>query len=384
MKKISVAYFSLYLSLLTALLLPFSQGIRADDEESNIIIFDEEDFIRFPQPETNIPKSPRVENGGENGGDSSTGEGSGSSEDKDKDNKDKDNGSDKDKDNKDKDNGSDNESWVPCSKLPAKFVPKARLAMGLTNYKYNEDYPDTEDVKWQDHFIPTLGLGVTLGCHEFSLPWLGNDHFVVLDAFYQTSMLGHGKDSQFDITQLAPGIERWRDYDVGFKWKDLAINASYGKKFKMFGFHNVLAGTIGWKDGEIKLSGPQRDTINNISELPKIHTTQFETTGWTGGLSYLLFLNNKQDNIGIKVAYAELDGSYSNTLLSGREITLDKTKGWTYGMFWNHKITRNLGFGLSVDCYNYDTVATINEVNRNFTIRQDIRGVNASLSYRLW
>jgi len=278
--------------------------------------------------------------------------------------------------------GAEKETETPDKPL-FDFLNKAdwsltgRGTIGEMYFKYQEKYPNTDDVKWQDN-MPFLGIGGTLSAA------FGEDHFVSIDGYVQQT--ASGKDSFFGLPEAID--DAILDYNTNLSRRDYAINLSYGWRNLLI-IDNSLVASVGYKLGKTDINGTRRNIVSGEGEgiYYRNEKIQFETKGPTLGISYNHPVG-ESSAVSLNLGYAWLESDYISTQ---QEITPASTQGLTYGLSWNSTITNKLRYGFSVDAYSYTMGASLTKKERegviitNFidSIEETVYSFKASLYY-LW
>ncbi len=219
-----------------------------------------------------------------------------------------------------------------------------RIVNGVMSYKYEEEFTGSNNVKWDD-IMPFLGLGVTLGYNNWSI-----------DAYAQQSFKGH--DSIFEQSSLVESETMTMDSTTDLTREDYAVNLSYKTKalfgYEMSGFLSVFAG---YKYGKTDITGPQRRTFENPLSFHRIYFYEksFKTNGYSIGGGYSWPIGKSGGLLGIKGAFATLDGDYDSNELG--VVTTPTSFTWI-SINWSSALSKKVTYAFSLDAQNYAMEAT--------------------------
>ncbi|MEK8018130.1 MAG: hypothetical protein VSS75_014750 [Candidatus Parabeggiatoa sp.] len=213
-----------------------------------------------------------------------------------------------------------------------------RIVNGVMSYKYEEEFTGSDNVKWHD-IMPFLGLGVTLGYNNWSI-----------DAYAQKSFTG--KDGLFAQSETIT-----RDYATDFTREDYAVNMSYKTK-ALFGYkmRGVLSFFAGYKYGKTEITGPRSITISSLEESSfSFSEMSLKTNGYSIGGGYSWPIGKSGGLLGIKGAFATLDGDYDSNELG--VVTTPTIFTWI-SINWSSALSKKVTYAFSLDAHNYAMEAT--------------------------
>jgi len=226
------------------------------------------------------------------------------------------------------------QSEVP--ELPAStssnFFFQPRVWVGATNHNlsYNTQSFLDGKLKSTEHTdvkvtIPMVGLGTTFVYNRF-----------FLDMYVQKNV-DKGNDTK-SPNRSAGGISITAQ-DQFVEREDYSAALGYRISDRWTGFAGYRMGKTVYDEVNKRSDGKSLSTENT-----------FEASGPFVGLSYTYPISN-YGQLGVNVGYAQLDGEYNQTFAT--QPYLGSSTGLTYGINWRGKIHKSLGYGISVDRYEY-------------------------------